>query len=497
MSVVRVGRGPVKRIRLDKTDRKIVVRAAISVGSGGAVTSVDGLTGTVDLTGSYDPLGAAATAVGAHVGDTDPHGDRVYADSLFAANDAMVFKGSVDCSAGPDYPEADAGHVYRVSVAGRIGGASGPRVEVDDRFICITDSTPSGDHATVGANWSIGQANIDGAVIGPAGATADTVALFDGTSGRLLKEGPTLGGSALLDADIDGTLAANSDLLIPTQKAVKTYVDANAGGLAAPLFGDGSDGDVTISSNTTLTRTMFYRNLTVNSGITLTVSGYGIWVSGTLTLNGTISGAGGDAGVGIGYQAGMGGGAYFRPMSNGGGTGAVGIGGGTNGGNIAGGSARAGGAGGAGGNGSTNNGGAGGVATAGDNALFRMGMMSAFSANQNNGSRIGGGTGGGAGGWDSVNHAGGGGGGGDFAVVSCRAVAGSGTITAAGGRGASMPGNTGGGGGGGGGVLIFRCAASSHSLTLTAAGGAGGAGSGTGTAGANGGIGTKIELLGA
>lgn len=28
----------------------------------------------------------------------------------------------------------------------------------------------------------------------------------------------------------DGTLSANSDLIIPSQKAVKTYVDANAGG---------------------------------------------------------------------------------------------------------------------------------------------------------------------------------------------------------------------------------------------------------------------------
>ena len=33
-----------------------------------------------------------------------------------------------------------------------------------------------------------------------------------------------------LPLDIDGTLAANSDAIVPSQKAVKTYVDAHAGG---------------------------------------------------------------------------------------------------------------------------------------------------------------------------------------------------------------------------------------------------------------------------
>jgi hypothetical protein len=44
----------------------------------------------------------------------------------------------------------------------------------------------------------------------------------------------------LAAADPDGTLAANSDEVIPTQKAVKTYVDAQIAslGLAAPADGD-------------------------------------------------------------------------------------------------------------------------------------------------------------------------------------------------------------------------------------------------------------------
>ena len=54
-------------------------------------------------------------------------------------------------------------------------------------------------------------------------------------------------------------------------------------------FGDGSDGDVTISVNTTLTADKNYNNLTVNAGVTLYPDGYVIYVLGTLTLNGTIA----------------------------------------------------------------------------------------------------------------------------------------------------------------------------------------------------------------
>ena len=91
-----------------------------------------------------------------------------YADAAvaagFAANDAMTYKGAIDASSNPNYPAADAGDTYRISVAGKIGGASGPNVEVGDMLICHTDSTASGDHATVGGAWDIIQTNIDGAL---------------------------------------------------------------------------------------------------------------------------------------------------------------------------------------------------------------------------------------------------------------------------------------------------------------------------------------------
>jgi len=67
-------------------------------------------------------------------------------------------------------------------------------------------------------------------------------------------------------------------------------------------FGDGSDGDVTISSNTTITRDMYYNNLTVNAGVTLSCGGYRIFVKNKLTNNGTISANGGNGGNGGSYS---------------------------------------------------------------------------------------------------------------------------------------------------------------------------------------------------
>jgi hypothetical protein len=88
---------------------------------------------------------------------------KAYADQLLAANDAMVFKGAIDCSGNPNYPAASAGHTYKISVAGKIGGASGDVVEAGDTIYCIADSTAAGDKATVGAYWVIVQFNLDAA----------------------------------------------------------------------------------------------------------------------------------------------------------------------------------------------------------------------------------------------------------------------------------------------------------------------------------------------
>ena len=122
-------------------------------------------------------------------------------EPLFAVQDAMVFRGVINCSSNPDYPAADRGATYRVSVAGKIGGGSGINVEAGDLLLCLTDGTASGNQAAVGASWSIAQANLDGAVIGPASVTDGVPALFDGTTGKLLKATTFAAFKTALDID--------------------------------------------------------------------------------------------------------------------------------------------------------------------------------------------------------------------------------------------------------------------------------------------------------
>lgn len=70
-------------------------------------------------------------------------------------NDLSRFKGTItNADTYPDFPAGNKGDYYYVkTVAGKIGGASGLPVDIDDRLECIVDSSPSGDYATVGANW--------------------------------------------------------------------------------------------------------------------------------------------------------------------------------------------------------------------------------------------------------------------------------------------------------------------------------------------------------
>ena len=85
------------------------------------------------------------------------------ADTLTALGltDSIVYKGAIDCSGNPNFPAADAGHAYIVSVDGKIGGASGVNVITGDMIICKTDGTVAGTQAAVGANWNIIEQNID------------------------------------------------------------------------------------------------------------------------------------------------------------------------------------------------------------------------------------------------------------------------------------------------------------------------------------------------
>lgn len=46
---------------------------------------------------------------------------KTYVDGVATANNAMLFKGGINCSVNPNYPAADSGWTYKVTVAGKIG----------------------------------------------------------------------------------------------------------------------------------------------------------------------------------------------------------------------------------------------------------------------------------------------------------------------------------------------------------------------------------------
>jgi len=265
------------------------------------------------------------------------------------------------------------------------------------------------------------------------------------------------------------------------------------------LFGDGNDNGMIISTDTTLTRDLYPKKLTINSGVTLTTNGFRIVAKKGIVINGIISNNGQNATL---LVAGVGG---LKNTLGGGGAGALGSL--TIGANSASLNTDANpGQGGRGGNGGagTSVGGTSGNIRTQPNSRVRSRRFDTvvtgtdFDENAANKIvRFQGGTGGAGGGGDGAFEGGnGGGGGGLIVLVAPYILIGLGaTIECKGGSGSNGEGgNTGGGGGGGGGLIMTASAFFRERGARTVTGGTGGAGVGTGTAGANGGDGRSIHL---
>jgi hypothetical protein len=183
-----------------------------------------------------------------------------------AANDALTYTGAIDCSANPNYPAADAGATYKVSVAGKIGGGSGPNVEVGDLLVCTADGTLTGTHAAVGASWTITQANLDGALL-----AANN--LSDVASAGTARTNLGLGTAAVEAAT--AFVAANGSITGATKTKVtydaKGLVTAGADATTADIADSSNkryvtDAQLTVIGNTSGTNTGDQTTITGNAG---------------------------------------------------------------------------------------------------------------------------------------------------------------------------------------------------------------------------------------
>ena len=134
---------------------------------------------------------------------------KSYADGLIAANDAMVFKGTIGTSGTVTALPAthSVGWTYRVITAGSYAGQN---CEVGDLIICITDGTSANN-----AHWTVAQTNIDGAVTHDAALTADRIILGDG-SGSIKASSTALSSLATtsqLNNKVDKTTTVNGHAL--------------------------------------------------------------------------------------------------------------------------------------------------------------------------------------------------------------------------------------------------------------------------------------------
>lgn len=126
---------------------------AASLSSGGSAILVNN-----DL----DMQAALITNLGTPSASTDA-ATKGYVDT--AVTGLLDFKGSTDASTNPNYPAASAGDTYVVSVAGKVGGASGKNVEVGDMYLATADNA-GGTEASVGTSWTVLEHNLVGALLG-------------------------------------------------------------------------------------------------------------------------------------------------------------------------------------------------------------------------------------------------------------------------------------------------------------------------------------------
>lgn len=190
-------------------------------------------------------------------------------NEILKASGALKYSGPV--AAASDLP-AKPSRIGDTYVATASFELEGEKIEPGDMIIC---------KALTGADkWSVVQANIDGAVVGPATAVNEHIALFDGATGKLIKDsGFTIGQSVPAESVWkigDDVTDAVHGLMTSAQKArLEAITDADYKNVAgfAKVNVNGADYEATAIQDTL--------TLKAGNGVSLSATGKEVTITGT------------------------------------------------------------------------------------------------------------------------------------------------------------------------------------------------------------------------
>lgn len=141
---------------------------------------------------------------------------KTYVDN--AVSGLLDLKGAIDCSANPNYPSALKGDAYYVTVAGKIGGASGITVEVGDMIVASADNA-GGTQAAGGSSWFILEHNLTGALL-----AANNLSDLANAATARINLGVAIGTNVQAwDADLDAIAALTGTTGLLKKTAANTW----------------------------------------------------------------------------------------------------------------------------------------------------------------------------------------------------------------------------------------------------------------------------------
>jgi len=208
-------------------------------------------------------------------------------DSAIADNDAMKYAGSVAAANElPALANVKNGWMYKATAAFTL---SGQNVEAGDSII----ANVSGNPATL--TWDVYQANIDGAVVGPANSVDGNVVVFDQATGKVVKDsGKSLGLSVpgYASGDEGKFLTVNSSGVASWGTPTDTDTHYTATIAVGAANSDTSDASSATSNSTT------FLNVVENGNVSDSVQVTGSGSVSVSAVNGVVTFAGTDT-VGI------------------------------------------------------------------------------------------------------------------------------------------------------------------------------------------------------